>query len=542
MKKTLIVWVLIAAAICIAAAGTPKVSAVTNFSDVPQTASYYDEVLWAVDKGIISGTSATTFSPNKPCTRYQFAQMLYKFAGRPAVLDIKLPFTDVSTDASYYKAVCWAYSNKIISGTSAATFSPNKEVTRYQAVQMLYKMAGKPAVSGTLSFEDVPTNASYYKAILWAVKKGITKGTSAEKFSPNAKCLRYQVVVFLYKYNNLPGSTSHKHSYTSLITTQPTCTKAGVKTYTCSTCGDSYTESIPATGHSYVVVSTEAYCEQTVTTCRCSKCNNEYTEVRDGGKGHTWELSGETPATCVTDGYKSYICIECYETKDEIFPATGVHREWSKVEKAATCTEDGMMYYQCYDCRAERREVIKATGHDFSIQNVSAWPTIFDNGSYTMTCSRCGSSDGSAHTLQQCTYSYNDEEEARFVTLMNQERTDLGLMKMFELDDTHCSYADEKAKYITADFSHDAWTIYGSGECIAGDYASAESVLNAWKTSSAQWEILTKAYDNCICDTLPVGVSFITVYDPNEYTQSCGAALDTAGHRFDSHFWVFNIL
>ena len=173
------------------------------FTDVSESASYYSSLVWAVQNGIISGTSATTFSPNASCTRYQFAVMLYKLAGKPDVTGLTVPFTDVPTNKSYYKAVCWAYKNKIISGTSATTFSPDAEVTRYQVVAVLYKMAGKPAVSGTNPFTDVPSNASYYNAVMWAVQNNITKGTSATKFSPNATCQRYQMVVFLNKFNKI---------------------------------------------------------------------------------------------------------------------------------------------------------------------------------------------------------------------------------------------------------------------------------------------------------------------------------------------------
>ena len=172
------------------------------FTDVSVKASYFDAVMWAVNNGITSGTSSTTFSPNNDCARYQFAVMLYKLAGKPSVSGT-LPFKDVKKTDSYYNAVLWAYSNGIISGSSKTTFSPNDGITRYQVVAMLYKFAGKPAVSGSLNFVDVSKKASYYNAVLWAVQNGITKGTDSKHFSPNAVCKRYQLVVFLYKYNNI---------------------------------------------------------------------------------------------------------------------------------------------------------------------------------------------------------------------------------------------------------------------------------------------------------------------------------------------------
>ena len=173
------------------------------FTDIPYNASYAKAVGYCVSHNIISGTGDNTFSPNAECTRYQFAVMLYKYAGKPAVSDsVKLPFKDVSKKKSYYKAVAWAYSEGIISGTSKTTFSPNQAITRYQAVQMLYKYAGKPKVSTSSNpFKDVKKSAGYYDAVIWAVKNGITAGTGSGKFSPMNTCRRYQMAVFLYKFH-----------------------------------------------------------------------------------------------------------------------------------------------------------------------------------------------------------------------------------------------------------------------------------------------------------------------------------------------------
>ena len=174
------------------------------FTDVPKSASYYDKVLWAYKNGIVSGTSATTFSPEASCTRYQFCVMLYRLAGKPAPKTTTLPFTDVKDTDSFYKAVCWAYGEGIISGTSKTTFSPQTPITRYQVMAMLYKMAGKPEPKITENpFTDVSKKDSYYKAVLWGVGEKITSGTSSDKFSPKDPCKRYQLVVFLYKFNKI---------------------------------------------------------------------------------------------------------------------------------------------------------------------------------------------------------------------------------------------------------------------------------------------------------------------------------------------------
>ena len=168
------------------------------FWDVSSSAYYYDAVLWAVEEEITSGTSDTTFSPNASCTRAQAVTFLWRAAGSPVPDSRKNPFRDVSSNAYYYDAVLWAVENGITSGTSANTFSPNGTVTRAQTVTFLYRAAGSPAASGS-SFTDVPSNAYYAAAVRWAVSHNITSGTSSSTFSPNGFCTRGQIVTFLYR-------------------------------------------------------------------------------------------------------------------------------------------------------------------------------------------------------------------------------------------------------------------------------------------------------------------------------------------------------
>ena len=167
------------------------------FDDVSANAYYADAVKWAVEQGITSGTSATTFSPDMSCTRAQIVTFLWRANGSPKA-DGANPFTDVSADAYYYDAVLWAVKEGITSGTSAATFSPDATVTRGQTVTFLYRAAGAPAVTGG-SFADVAADAYYADAVAWAVKEGITSGTGGNSFSPDAPCTRGQIVTFLYR-------------------------------------------------------------------------------------------------------------------------------------------------------------------------------------------------------------------------------------------------------------------------------------------------------------------------------------------------------
>ena len=171
----------------------------TGFVDVPASAYYADAVKWAVEKGITTGTSATTFSPEASCTRAQMVTFLWRAAGSPAPKATTTAFTDLDKSAYYYDAVLWAVEKGITTGTSATTFSPNATVTRGQTVTFLYRFAGQPAVSGSSSFTDVNSSDYYAAAVQWAKEQGITSGTTDTTFSPTNDCTRGQIVTFLYR-------------------------------------------------------------------------------------------------------------------------------------------------------------------------------------------------------------------------------------------------------------------------------------------------------------------------------------------------------
>ena len=177
-----------------------------NFIDVKPGDFFYEPVKWAVNNKITNGTSSTTFSPYKNCNRAEIVTFLWRAAGSPEPTSTRNPFTDVNSvrDASYYKAILWASQKGITAGTNATTFSPYQECTRSQIVTFLYRYAGKPSGYYSNPFKDVSSvnEASYYNAILWAVGKGITDGTSTTTFSPYASCTRGQAVTFLYRYVN----------------------------------------------------------------------------------------------------------------------------------------------------------------------------------------------------------------------------------------------------------------------------------------------------------------------------------------------------
>ena len=167
------------------------------FNDVPATAYYADAVAWAVANGITTGTDENTFSPNAPCTRAQVVTFLWRAMGSPEPRSAGT-FTDVNVSSYYAKAVRWALENGITSGTSATTFDPNAVCTRAQVVTFLMRALDGRSY-GSAGFADVAASSYYADAVAWAVANGITDGTGATTFSPDTQCNRAQIVTFLYR-------------------------------------------------------------------------------------------------------------------------------------------------------------------------------------------------------------------------------------------------------------------------------------------------------------------------------------------------------
>lgn len=175
-------------------------AAAFTFEDVDEDAYYAPAVKWAVENGITIGTSSTTFSPNRACTRAQIITYLWRAAGSPVPTNGLMPFKDVSADTYYYNAVLWAVENGITNGTSSTTFSPDQACTRAQCVTFLWRSQNAPkAKEAQMAFTDVFDSTYYYNAVLWAVENGITNGTSTTTFSPDQACTRAQCVTFLWR-------------------------------------------------------------------------------------------------------------------------------------------------------------------------------------------------------------------------------------------------------------------------------------------------------------------------------------------------------
>ena len=170
-------------------------------ADVKTNDYYADAVAWALENSVTSGTGGSAFSPNEPCTRSQIVTFLWRVYSEQEPTITENPFTDVKPSDYYYKAVLWAVEKGITSGTgNGTTFSPSDVCTRDQAVTFLYRAAGSPAVTDGSSFTDVPKGEWYADAVAWAVANSITRGTGdGTTFSPNDTCTRAQIVTFLYR-------------------------------------------------------------------------------------------------------------------------------------------------------------------------------------------------------------------------------------------------------------------------------------------------------------------------------------------------------
>ena len=183
------------------AADPDYVAPVVNpFKDVEKTSPYYDAIIWAADKGVTTGKTADTFGINDGCTRAQIVTFLYRAAGSPEVkADTVNPFTDVSKDSVYYNAILWAVENGITKGTTATTFDPNAVCTRGQIVTFLFRASGAEKVATGTNFADVASGSYCADAVAWAVANKVANGFADGTFRPEATCTRGQAVTFIYR-------------------------------------------------------------------------------------------------------------------------------------------------------------------------------------------------------------------------------------------------------------------------------------------------------------------------------------------------------
>ncbi len=173
---------------------------VNPFKDVEKTSPYYDAIIWAAKEEITTGKTADTFGIDEGCTRAQIVTFLYRAAGSPAVkADTVNPFTDVSKDSVYYNAILWAVEKGITKGTTETTFDPNAVCTRGQIVTFLFRASGDEKVATGTNFADVASGSYCADAVAWAVANDVTNGFADGTFRPEATCTRGQAVTFIYR-------------------------------------------------------------------------------------------------------------------------------------------------------------------------------------------------------------------------------------------------------------------------------------------------------------------------------------------------------
>ena len=225
----------------------------------------------------------------------------------------------------------------------------------------------------------------------------------------------------------------HVHSYQKVSETAPTCTEPGSITYRCDTCEDTYTETVPATGHTYTTAVTAPTCtREGYTTYTCNACGDSYTADTTAALGHAY-LETVKAATCTENGTKTYTCTRCGDSYTETIPATG--HTYKATVSQATCTRGGVTTYVCTDCGYTYTETTAALGHSYNA--VVTEPTCTEDGYTTYTCKRCGESyvndvveapghdytdvvteptcteDGyTTHTCERCGDSYTDSTVA----------------------------------------------------------------------------------------------------------------------------------
>ena len=396
MKKPWIIWLLCAALVLGLCPVRAAEGQSFRFDDVADEGAYYfAPVYWAYghDPQITTGVSANAFKPENPCTRAQVVTFLWRAEGKPQPEGKDHPFSDVDPSQYYSEAVLWAVETGVTTGTSTSSFSPENTCSRAQIVTFLWRNAGSPEPeTADTAFTDVDGDAYYSKAVAWALEKGITTGATETSFRPEGTCTRAQIVTFLYRASQIPDGPDHEHDYKAEIAA-PTCTEAGFTTYTCTRCGDSYVgDEVPALGHDYQAAVTAPTCtEAGVTTFTCTRCGDTYVTNETDALGHDWGEGEVTKQPTETEqGERTYTCARCGEQRTEPIPElTHVH-DFKAVVNAPTCTEEGFTTYTCACGESYRDSEVPALGHSFGEWTTNREATCTVEGEQTHVCARCG--------------------------------------------------------------------------------------------------------------------------------------------------------
>ena len=347
--------------------------------------------MWSVANGIISGVSSDTLSPLGTATRAQCAAVLKRFVEWTQTGNGTEEHTHSYTAEVTAEATCTTEGTRVYTCTCGKKYAEPIPATGHDYTETVTKPTCTEKGYTTYkckkcshSYKGNETNATGHAWGEWVTTKEPTETSTGTAERKCANCGEVETKTL----DKLPEE--HKHSYTGKVTTAATCTKDGVKTYTCS-CGDSYTEVIKATGHKYSVSSSKAATctEDGYKNYKCSNCGDTYTETVKA-TGHNYKQTDSKAATCTTDGYTKYTCSKCNHSYSEPIKATG-HSYKQTDSKAATCTTDGYKSYKCNNCGHTYKETIEATGHNYQLTDSKAATCTVD-GYKKYTCSKCGHS------------------------------------------------------------------------------------------------------------------------------------------------------
>lgn len=172
-----------------------------TYKDLDRGTWYEEGVEYALDNGLMVGVAEGEFDPDGCVTRAMLVTVLYRMEGCPDTGNIRNPYFDVPEDAWYTDAVIWANSEGIVTGTGAGTFDPDSPISREQIVTILYRYAGKPETADTLAdFSDAGKVSAYaYDAMCWAVEEGLINGIAGQ-LQPQSCATRAQIATILYRF------------------------------------------------------------------------------------------------------------------------------------------------------------------------------------------------------------------------------------------------------------------------------------------------------------------------------------------------------
>lgn len=313
-------------------------NAASRFLDVPEGSYYEDAVNWAVQNGITSGTSANHFSPDAGCSRAQIVTFIWRMAGSPTV-NTSNPFKDVKSNSYYYNAVLWAISKGITSGTSTTTFSPNTPCTRAQILMFLWRYYDSQDLNVSFStFNDIK-DQYYNKAVYWAIYKGIASGSTNTTFDPDKTCTRAEAVTFLYRSTRNNQVPANIHLYKKISTTEATCKEAKKETYQCILCNKTRRVFYgSALSHDNVLIAQK---DSTATTSgykkyRCTRCGETYTitiDPKNTCRHLNYTYTVITYPTPATEGEWIKTCSDCGVSITEEIPISNPHSSLSSTEQ-----------------------------------------------------------------------------------------------------------------------------------------------------------------------------------------------------------------